>query len=89
MRCNMPEFTFEIKGVTLDMIDMNRVKEQYEIYCTAEYLMEKYHFEEERALYLASDVRRLMFKYDFDEEYAIDEVFKNEGIKIADDEDEE
>lgn len=85
----MPEFTFEIKGVTLDMCDMCRVHEQYQIYCTAEYLMENYKFEEDQALWLASEVRRLMFKYDYDEDYAIDEVFSKEGIKIADDEDEE
>lgn len=85
----MPEFTFEIKGVTLDMCEMNRVHEQYQIYCTAEYLMENYHFDEDYALYLAAEVRRLMFKYDFDEDYAIDEVFRKEGVEIADDEDEE
>lgn len=86
----MPEFKFEIKGVTLDMCDMSRVHDQYQIYCTAEYLMEKYNFDEERALYLASEVRRLMFKYDWDEDCAIEEVFRNEGIKVDDEgEDEE
>ena len=78
----MKEYTMEIKGVTLDMCDMNRVHEQYQIYCTAEYLMDNYHFEEEQSLWLASEVRRLMFKYDFDEDYAIAEVFRNEGIKV-------
>jgi hypothetical protein len=67
----MPEFTFEIKGVTLDMCDMNRVHEQYQIYCTAEYLIENYHLEEKEALTLAADVRRLMSKYDCTESEAI------------------
>ena len=84
----MPEFTFEIKGVTLNMDDMCQVKQQYCIYCTAEYLMAVYHFDEDQALWLASEVRRLMFKYDYDEEYAIDEVFRKENIEIEVNEDE-
>ena len=71
-----PDFTFEIKGVTLDMCDMNRVKEQYEIYCTAEYLIENYQIEEQEAIRLASDVRRFMDKYGFDEVDAIYEVLE-------------
>ena len=82
----MPEFTFEIKGVTLNMLDMNRVKQQYGIYCTAEYLMENYHFEEEKALNIATYVRDLMFDYDWDEIYAIKEAFKKLGIKVEDEE---
>jgi hypothetical protein len=70
----MPEFTFEINGVTLNMCEMNRVHEQYQIYCTAEYLMENYHIEEKEALALASDVRRLMFKYDYTESEAIHKI---------------
>lgn len=72
----MPEFTFEIKGITLDMCDMQRVHEQYEIYCTAEYLMDNYHFEEEKALKVASDVRRLMNKYGYEEDGAIHETLQ-------------
>lgn len=74
----MTEFTFEIKGVTLDMCDMQRVKEAYEIYCTAEYLMENYELNEKQALSYASDVRRLMFKYDYTEEEAIYEVLEKQ-----------
>jgi hypothetical protein len=82
----MKEFTMEIKGITLDMCDMCRVHQQYQIYCTAEYLMENYNFDEDMALDLATEVRRLMFKYDVDEDYAIAEVFRNEGINIDEDE---
>ena len=66
-----PNFTFEIKGITLDMCEMNTIHEQYEIFTTAEYLMENHHFEEKEALRLAADVRRLMDKYDYSEEQAI------------------
>lgn len=70
----MENFTFEIKGVTLDMCDMQRVHEQYEIYCTAEYLVENYNKKEEYALKYASDVRRLMHKYGLTEEEAIYQI---------------
>ena len=69
-----PNFTFEIKGVTLDMCEMNTIHEQYQIFTTAEYLMENYHFEEKEALRLAADVRRLMDKYDYAENEAISRV---------------
>lgn len=70
----MPDFTFEIKGVTLNMIEMNEIHMQYEIYATAEYLMENYALAEETALKMAVGVRRLMNKYGLDEETAIDEI---------------
>lgn len=70
-----PDFTFEINGVTLDMCDMQLVHENYEIYCTAEYLMENCYIKDEKeALRLAADVRRLMDKYDYDETIAISKV---------------
>ena len=70
----MPEFTFEIKGITLDMCDMQRVHENYEIYCTAEYLMENYAITKENALKVASTVRKFMDKYGYTEEEAINEI---------------
>ena len=70
----MPEFTFEIKGVTLNMSEMNEIHMQYEIYATAEYLMENYTLTEETALKMAVGVRKLMNKYGLDEETAIDEI---------------
>ena len=66
-----PDFTFEIKGITLDMCDMDKIHHQYEIYCTAEYLMENYALNEEQALKHASDVRRIMNKYGYCEDDAI------------------
>ena len=71
---------YEIKGVTLDEFDMQRIKEYYEIYCTAEYLMENYKLTEEKAVELGYEVRRLMFKYNYDEEEAIYEVIKKEKL---------
>ena len=70
----MPEFTFEIKGVTLNMSEMNEIHVTYEIYATAEYLMEAFGLDKETALKKASDVRRLMNKYGLDEETAVYEV---------------
>ena len=68
------DFTFEIKGITLDMCEMNMIHENYQIFCTAEYLMENYDKNEQDALRLATEVRRLMDKYGYDENEAIDEV---------------
>jgi hypothetical protein len=70
----MPEFTFEIKGVTLNMNEMNAIHTQYQIFSTAEYIMENYGLDEKTALKKAADVRRRMDKYGLDEETAIDEV---------------
>lgn len=74
MGCDMPEFTFEIKGVTLNMSEMNEIHMHYQIFSTAEYLMENYGLDEKTALRKAADVRRLMDKYCLDEETAVDEV---------------
>lgn len=74
------EFKYEIKGVTLDEFDMQHIKEYYEAHCTAEYLMENYELTEEKAVELGYEVRRLMFKYGYDEEYAIEEVMKKEEL---------
>jgi hypothetical protein len=47
--------------------------------CTAEYLMDSYGIaDEEDAMYLGYEVRRLMGKYDYDEQTAIDEVLARE-----------
>ncbi len=70
----MPKFTFDIKGVTLNMDDMNAIHMQYEIFATAEYLMENYNLAEETALKMAVGVRKLMNKYGLDEETAVDEI---------------
>ena len=70
----MPDFTFEIKGITLNMSEMNEIHMQYEIYATAEYLIENYNLAEETALKMAVGVRRLMNKYGLDEETAVDEI---------------
>lgn len=70
----MPEFTFEIKGITLNMSEMNEIHMQYEIFATAEYLIENYNLAEETALKMAVGVRKLMNKYGLDEETAVDEI---------------
>ena len=72
---------YKIKGVTLDVNDLMEVHHYYEAACTAEYLMENYGItNEEDALALGYEVRRLMDKYDWDEETAIDEVMRKEEM---------
>lgn len=66
---------YEIKGVKLDVIDLIKVHEYYGAACTAEYLMDNYDIEnEDEALQLGYDIRRLMDKYEYNEAEAIDEV---------------
>ena len=70
---------YEIKGITLDVNDLIDIHNYYEAFCTAEYLMDNYGIaDESEAMQLGYDVRRLMDKYDWDEETAIDEVMRKE-----------
>ena len=71
---------YTIKGVTLDDFDLMECHKYYEAACTAEYLMENYNItDEDEAMNLGYEVRRLMNKYDYDEETAIDEVLRKEN----------
>jgi hypothetical protein len=71
---------YTIKGVTLDDFDLMECHQYYEAACTAEYLMENYNISDEStAMNLGYEVRRLMNKYDYDEETAIDEVLRKEN----------
>lgn len=76
------KFAYEIKGVVLNEYDMIEIKDYYEAHCTAEYLLENYDLTEDEAVSLGYEVRRLMFKYDYDELTAIDEVLRKEGIEV-------
>ena len=70
---------YEIKGITLDVNDLMEIHHYYEAACTAEYLMENYDItDEDDALYFGYEVRRLMDKYDWDEETAIDNVMRED-----------
>ena len=80
------EFKYEIKGITLDEFDMQRIKEYYEQRCTAEYLVENYRLDEEQAMRLAFMVRELMDDFDCNEDIAIATVFQKEGVEINIDE---
>lgn len=72
---------YEIKGITLDVNDLMELHEYYEAACTAEYLMENYNISDEStAMHLGYDVRRLMDKYGYDEEEAVDEVLRKENL---------
>ena len=72
------EIKYEIKGITLDVYDLIKIHEYYEAACTAEYLIDNYDVTDEDALLLGYKVRRLMDKYDWDEETAIDKVMSKE-----------
>lgn len=70
---------YKIKGITLDVSDLVLINEYYEAACTAEYLMDNYDIAtEDEAMELGYDVRRLMNKYGYDEQEAIDEVLYEE-----------
>ncbi len=75
----MELFKFEIKGITLNECDMQKIKEYYEVCCTAEYLIENYKFETEFAFEIATEVRRIMFKYEYSEDEAITKVLASRG----------
>ena len=68
----------EIWGKLYTMEELYYLHKQYEILCTAEYLMENRGLDEQEALQKASEVRRIMDKYDFSEDEAIKEIFKED-----------
>ena len=75
------EIKYEIKGITLNVNDLMELHEYYEAACTAEYLMENYGIaDESEAMNLGYEVRRLMDKYGYDEEEAINEVLRKENL---------
>ena len=74
----MPEFTFEIKGVTLNMDEMHQIHKHYEICCTAEYIIENYGVLEEDSYRVASMIRDLMDSDGYDEDQAIDKILRFE-----------
>ena len=80
---------YEIKGIKLTEWDMYDIKKFYEAHCTAEYILENYDVTEEKAIELGYEVRRLMDKYDYYEEDAIDKVMADNSIDELEDEEEE
>ena len=73
------EIKYKIKGVTLDVNDLMKLHAYYEAACTAEYIMENHNItNEDKAMNLGYEVRRLMDKYGYDEEHAINEVLRKE-----------
>lgn len=62
---------YEIKGVTLDVYDLIKIHEYYQVACTAEYILDNYDVTEEKAMKLAADVREYMDKYNVVEDEAI------------------
>ncbi len=67
---------YNIKGITLDASDLCKINTYYEAACTAEYLLDNYEQieSEEQAMDIGYEVRRMMNKYGYSEDEAIDEV---------------
>lgn len=76
---------YKVKGVVLNEHDIKDIHSYYEAACTAEYIRETHDMDEERALELGYEVRRLMNKYDYDEGKAISEVLNGEDKYEEDD----
>ena len=78
------EIKYEIKGITLDVGDLVDIHRYYEAACTAEFVMENYEVsDEDQALQIGYDVRRLMDKYDYSELEAIDKIMEEiDGVEF-------
>ena len=73
------KFEYKINGITLDEFDMQRIKEYYEVACTAEYIMDNYDIiNQDEAMKLGYDVRKFMDKYGCDEIEAIEQVLRRD-----------
>lgn len=68
----------EFNGKLYTMDELCYLYKQYEILCTAEYLIDTKGLDAQEARRKSEVVRRIMDKYDFSEEEAIEEVFKEE-----------
>lgn len=79
------KFEYKIKGITLNVYELMDIHEYYQAARTAEYLMDNYNItDENKALELGYEVRRIMDKYDYDEEEAINEVLNKPDELLRD-----
>lgn len=78
----MEEMKYEIKGITLNVFDIQKIHEYYEAYCTAEYLVDNYKIKESKALRLGYAIRALMQHKDICEEEAIMQTLKEHKIEV-------
>lgn len=69
----------EFNGKLYSMDELCYLHKQYEILCTAEYLIDTKGLDEQEAIRKAEEARRIMDKYDFSEEEAIKELFEEEA----------
>lgn len=68
---------YGIKGIVLDENDLAAINKYYEMACTAEYLLDEYSDRvknEEQAMKIAREVRRVMADWHITEDEAIEEV---------------
>lgn len=70
--------------IELDEMEMHTIHKYYEIQCTADYIRENHEeLSEEVIQKMATEVRRQMDKYGYDENEAIMEVISEMEVKIA------
>lgn len=70
--------------IELDETEMHIIHKYYEIQCTADYIRENHtELSEEDVQKIATEARRQMDKYGFDEEEAIKEAMVDLGIEIT------
>lgn len=66
--------------ISIDEYDMHRIHKFYEIQCTMEYLKNTYEdWSKSKIEAIAYETRRLMDKYEYTEEEAIDIAIKDYG----------
>ena len=74
------EIKYEIKGVILDVNELSKIAHYYKAACTAEYLLENYSEQvkdEETALRIGYEIRKVMSDYGLTENEAIDDVLSH------------
>ena len=62
---------YKTKGVTLNVDELREIHLYYEAAMTAEYICENYGVDEGRAMEIGYEIRRLMNKYNYNENEAI------------------
>lgn len=71
-------FYYDLKnGIKLTMAQMMDISETYELYCTAEYLLDNFDLSEGKAIDKAREIRRDMNKYGISEFEAIERRMEN------------
>lgn len=71
-------FEYDLKnGTKLTMAQMMDISQKYEVYCTAEYLLDNFALTVDEAIDKAREIRRDMNKYGISEFEAIERRMEN------------